>query len=124
MARREEDIIHINHQLREVNAAFKEIDGLIEDQGEVIGTSGFYIIHRMMAVFYGKKGTHNCCDGQVEIVDNTQDARDNVDKALKEVRQADKKAKYCYCGRTKFMCYGGFALIIGILIISLVLSAK
>ena len=37
LARREEDIIHINHQLREVNAAFKEIDGLVEDQGEVVG---------------------------------------------------------------------------------------
>lgn len=57
-------------------------------------------------------------------MDNTQDARDNVDKALKEVRQADKKAKYCYCGRTKLMCYGGFALIIAILIISLISAAK
>lgn len=48
LARREEDIIHINHQLREVNAAFKEIDGLIEDQGEVIGTYCFVTMHRRL----------------------------------------------------------------------------
>jgi t-SNARE complex subunit (syntaxin) len=47
LARREEDIIHINHQLKEVNAAFKEIDGLVQDQGEVVGK---YLIMLLRAV--------------------------------------------------------------------------
>lgn len=38
LVRREQDILHINHQLREVNAAYKEVDGLVTEQGEVVGT--------------------------------------------------------------------------------------
>lgn len=37
LIRREEDILHINKQLTEVNAAFKEVDDLVADQGEVVG---------------------------------------------------------------------------------------
>lgn len=48
MIRREEDIIQINHQLREVNAAFQEIDGLVQDQGEVVGTHTLTPFHAML----------------------------------------------------------------------------
>jgi hypothetical protein len=37
LIRREEDILHINKQITEVNAAFKEVDQLVTDQGEVVG---------------------------------------------------------------------------------------
>ena len=37
LARREEDVLHINHQLREVNAAFREVNELIEEQDETVG---------------------------------------------------------------------------------------
>uniref|UniRef100_K3WGQ8 t-SNARE coiled-coil homology domain-containing protein n=1 Tax=Globisporangium ultimum (strain ATCC 200006 / CBS 805.95 / DAOM BR144) TaxID=431595 RepID=K3WGQ8_GLOUD len=94
LARREEDIIHINHQLREVNAAFKEIDGLIEDQGEVI----------------------------VEIEENTENAKENVEKALEQVRQADQKASYCVCTKWKLLCYGGFTVVVLLLVMGIVAS--
>jgi syntaxin 12/13 len=38
LMRREEDIIQINHQMREVNAAFREVDDMIAAQGEVVCT--------------------------------------------------------------------------------------
>lgn len=37
LARREQDLVHINHQVREVNAAFREVDELVTKQGEVVG---------------------------------------------------------------------------------------
>ncbi|RHY27023.1 hypothetical protein DYB32_007104 [Aphanomyces invadans] len=37
LARREEDIIKIHHKLGEIKAAFQEVDGLVQDQEEVIG---------------------------------------------------------------------------------------
>ncbi|KAG9416334.1 Syntaxin-7 [Aphanomyces cochlioides] len=94
MIRREEDIIHINHQLREINAAYKEIDGLINDQHEVV----------------------------VEIAGNVEDAQDNAHRALDQVRQADAKRSYCACSKRKMWCYGGLLLVLIVIILSVVLS--
>ncbi|KAJ0407760.1 hypothetical protein ATCC90586_003262 [Pythium insidiosum] len=92
LARREEDIIHINHQMREVNAAFREIDGLIQEQGETV----------------------------VEIDQNVEEAKDNVHKALQEVEQADARARYCVCSRMKMMCYGGLVVVLILIVLALV----
>ena len=37
LVRREEDILKINQQLHEVNAAYQEVDDLVRDQGEIVG---------------------------------------------------------------------------------------
>lgn len=58
----------------------------------------------------------------VEIEDNTENAKENVEKALEQVRQADQKAKYCACSKWKLMCYGGFTIIILLIIMGLVLG--
>lgn len=92
LARREEDIIHINHQLREVNAAFREIDGLVQDQEEAI----------------------------VEIVENTENAKDDVHGALENVKQANQRTKYCGCSRFKMFCYAVLVVLLLILIVSVV----
>ncbi|TMW56539.1 hypothetical protein Poli38472_006549 [Pythium oligandrum] len=91
LARREEDIIHINHQLREVNAAFVEIDGLVQDQGETI----------------------------IEIEQNTEEAADNASKALEQVQQADARKSYCICTKWKMMGFGVLAIIILVVILAL-----
>ncbi|TYZ68812.1 hypothetical protein PybrP1_011659 [[Pythium] brassicae (nom. inval.)] len=93
---REQDLIHINHQVREVNAAFREVDELVTKQGEVV----------------------------VEIDDNTAQARENVENALDNVRQADNKKRYCACSKTKLICCGLFALVVAVLVLTLVLSLK
>ncbi|OQR98976.1 syntaxin 7-like protein [Achlya hypogyna] len=94
MMRREEDIIHINHQLREINAAYKEIDGLVQDQGEVI----------------------------VEITDNIDNAHENAEEGLNQVKQADMRKSYCVCTKRKMICYGVLGLILVLLILTLVLA--
>ncbi|RQM21891.1 hypothetical protein B5M09_012701 [Aphanomyces astaci] len=37
LVRREEDIITINHKLGEIKAAFQEVDGLVQDQQDIVG---------------------------------------------------------------------------------------
>ncbi|RHY03861.1 hypothetical protein DYB30_013330 [Aphanomyces astaci] len=37
LVRREEDIIKINHKLGEIKAAFQEVDGLVQDQQDIVG---------------------------------------------------------------------------------------
>lgn len=58
--------------------------------------------------------------GAVEIADNTENAQQNVQSALEQVRQADERAKYCACSRWKLMCYGGFALIVVMILVGLI----
>ncbi|EQC36788.1 hypothetical protein SDRG_05621 [Saprolegnia diclina VS20] len=94
MMRREEDIIHINHQLKEINAAYKEIDGLVQDQGEVI----------------------------VEITDNIDNAHENAEEGLNQVKQADMRKSYCVCTKRKMICYGVLGLILVLLVLTLVLA--
>lgn len=60
----------------------------------------------------------------VEIEENTDQARDNVEGALENVRQADAKKRYCACGKTKLICFGVFTLVVAILVLSLVLGLK
>lgn len=60
----------------------------------------------------------------MEIADATENARENVENALDQVRQADTKRGYCACSKTKLICYGVFTLIVAILILSLVLGLK
>ncbi|KAH9137537.1 hypothetical protein LEN26_005682 [Aphanomyces euteiches] len=90
--RREQDIIHINHQLREINAAYKEVDGLINDQHEVV----------------------------VEIAGNVDNAQDNAHRALEQVQEADAKRKYCGCSKRKMWCYGIIILLFLGLVIGLI----
>ncbi|DAZ94406.1 TPA: hypothetical protein N0F65_003435 [Lagenidium giganteum] len=92
LARREEEMIHINHQLREVHAAFQEVDDLVREQGEVV----------------------------VEIEGNVNDAKDDVENALENVRQADASAKCCKMTKFKMICYGTLLLIVIIMVITLV----
>ncbi|KAF0719157.1 Aste57867_1247 [Aphanomyces stellatus] len=96
MIRREEDIIHINHQLREINAAYKEIDGLVNDQHEVV----------------------------VEIADNVDVAQDNAHKALEQVRSADSKRRYCACGKMQRWLYIGGGVIMLFIIIGVIMALK
>ncbi|CAH0475872.1 unnamed protein product [Peronospora belbahrii] len=96
LQRREDDIIQINHQLREVNAAFQEIDGLVQDQGEMV----------------------------VEVVDNTETAKENVEKALVEVRQAEERRNCCACSRMKLIFIVILALLVFIALIGIVSTAK
>ncbi|KAI9915269.1 hypothetical protein PsorP6_008140 [Peronosclerospora sorghi] len=96
LQRREEDIIQINHQLREVNAAFQEIDGLIQDQGETV----------------------------VEIVENTETAKDNVEKGLEQVKQAEERKNCCACSKFRLIIMSIFALIVTIAVMGIVLTAK
>lgn len=60
----------------------------------------------------------------VEIEENTDAARDNVEGALDNVREADAKRGYCACSKTKLICFGLFTLIVAILVLSLVLGLK
>lgn len=60
----------------------------------------------------------------MEIEENTDNARENVEGALDNVRQADQKKGYCACSKTKLICYGVFTLIVAILVLSLVLGLK
>ncbi|EQC37548.1 hypothetical protein SDRG_05147 [Saprolegnia diclina VS20] len=69
LVRREEDIVKINHQLREIKAAYEEVGGLLEDQKDVV----------------------------IEIANNTEAARENARDGLENVQQADKKTGYCTC---------------------------
>ncbi|OQR86195.1 syntaxin 7-like protein [Achlya hypogyna] len=69
LVRREDDIIKINHQLREIKAAYQEVDGLIKDQEEVV----------------------------VQIMEHTEVAAENARDGLENVQQADKKTGYCTC---------------------------
>lgn len=96
LARREEDILHINHQMREVNAAFREVDDLITVQGEVV----------------------------VEIADDTDNVKDNVEGALDQVRQADTKRGYFQCTKWKMMCWGFLLIILAAIILAIILAAK
>ncbi|CEG49146.1 syntaxin 7-like protein [Plasmopara halstedii] len=96
MQRREDDIIQINNQLREVNAAFTEIDGLVQDQGELV----------------------------VEIVDNTETAKDNVEKALEQVRQAEQRKKCCACSRLQLFGVALLMLLIFVAVIGVLATAK
>lgn len=95
LARREEDIIHINHQLREVNAAFREIDGLVQDQGEVI----------------------------LEIDQNVEEVKDNAHKALHEVQAADKRKSYCVCSKFKMIVFGGLGLVLLLVLVMIISKA-
>nr|CCA18611.1 syntaxin 7like protein putative [Albugo laibachii Nc14]CCA20567.1 syntaxin 7like protein putative [Albugo laibachii Nc14] len=96
LARREEDIVHINHQLREVNAAFREIDGLVEDQGETV----------------------------VEVQDNTETVKENVAGALENVRQADKKTGWFKCSKFKLIGIGILLMLVIIAVISFSASSR
>lgn len=58
----------------------------------------------------------------MEIEENTEAAKENVGKALEQVRQADQRTKYCACSRFKLMCYGGFALIIVLILVGLIVG--
>ncbi|ETV79521.1 hypothetical protein, variant [Aphanomyces astaci] len=69
LVRREEDIITINHKLGEIKAAFQEVDGLVQDQQDIV----------------------------VEIHDNTTAAAEDTSAALGQVQQADKKTGYATC---------------------------
>lgn len=60
----------------------------------------------------------------MEIEENTENARENVEGALDNVRQADAKKGYCACSKTKLICVGVFALIVAVLVLSLVLGLK
>jgi syntaxin 7/syntaxin 12/13 len=90
MMRREEDILHINHQLKEINIAYKEIDGLVQDQGEVV----------------------------VEIADNVENAQENAHAALDQVKAADSKSRYCMCSKWKLIFLGILLLIVVILVLT------
>jgi syntaxin 12/13 len=79
-----------------VNAAFQEIDGLVQDQGETV----------------------------VEIVDNTETAKDNVEKALDQVRQADQRKNWCACSRMKLICVAIFALLVFIALMGIIFAVK
>ncbi|ETV89422.1 hypothetical protein H257_00709 [Aphanomyces astaci] len=94
LVRREEDIIHINHQLREINAAYKEVDGLINDQHEVV----------------------------VEIADNVQEARNETHGALEHVQKADGRSNYCNCSKRKLYCYGGLAFIFVLMVLGVIIA--
>ena len=96
LQRREDDIIQINHQLHEVNAAFQEIDGLVQDQGETV----------------------------VEIVENTETAKENVEKGLEEVRQAEQRRNWCACSRMKLICITIFTLIVFIALMGIIFTAE
>lgn len=96
MQRREDDIIHINNQLREVNAAFTEIDGLVQDQGEAV----------------------------VEIVENTETAKDNVEAALDQVRQAEQRKKCCACSRLQLFCVAILLFLVFIAVIGILMTTK
>lgn len=96
LARREEDIIHINHQLNEVNAAFKEVDGLVQDQGEVV----------------------------VEIDNNANEAQERVEAGLNQVQQADKKTAYCNCSKWKLIISALVVVIIVVVILAVVTAVK
>lgn len=96
LQRREDDIIQINHQLREVNAAFQEIDGLVQDQGEMV----------------------------VQIVDNTDTAKENVEHALEEVRHAEQRRNCCACSRMKLICIAIFTLLVFIALMGIIYTAK
>lgn len=56
----------------------------------------------------------------VEIADNTEVAKDNVSRALEQVKQADERKRYCACGRTKMICYAVFVVIVLLLIIAII----
>ncbi|KAF0719158.1 Aste57867_1248 [Aphanomyces stellatus] len=92
--RREEDIVHINHQLREINAAYKEVDGLVTDQHEVV----------------------------VQIGDHVDDAQENAHKALEQVQEADTKRGYCACGKKMRYVYIGGAVIMLLILIGVILA--
>ncbi|ETW08556.1 hypothetical protein H310_01112 [Aphanomyces invadans] len=96
LMRREEDIIHINHQLREINAAYKEVDGLINDQHEVV----------------------------VEIADNVEVARNETHGALQHVQKADARSKYCNCSKRKLICYGGLAFLFVLMVLGVIIALK
>ncbi|TDH65325.1 hypothetical protein CCR75_000704 [Bremia lactucae] len=96
MQRREDDIIQINHQLREVNAAFTEIDGLIQDQGETV----------------------------VEIVENTETAKENVSSALEEVRQAEQRKKCCAFTKIELFFFVILLLVIFMAVMGILFAAK
>lgn len=125
--RREQDLVHINHQVREVNAAFREVDELVTKQGEVIGgflldSSGGWLV---LSCRLGR--SCSLCGAMpvlVEIEDNTADAQENVGNALDNVRQADHKKRYCACSKTKLICCGLFAIVVAVLVLTLVLSLK
>ncbi len=84
LARREEDIIQINHKLKEIKAAFEEIDGLIVDQEEVVGKCSLY----SSSVIYSLV---------VEVTGHTEATREDAANALQNVQEADKKTGYCTC---------------------------
>lgn len=58
----------------------------------------------------------------VEIADNTETAKDNVEKALNQVKQADERARYCACSRTKMMCYAVFVVILLLLLLGIIVA--
>ncbi|OQS02842.1 hypothetical protein THRCLA_12217 [Thraustotheca clavata] len=62
LARREEDIVKINHQLREIKATYQELDGLVQDQEEVV----------------------------IQITNNTEDARENARDGLENIMDAPR----------------------------------
>lgn len=60
----------------------------------------------------------------MDIEENTTQAREHVEGALENVREADMKKRYCACSKTKLICFGVFALVVAILVLSLVLGLK
>jgi t-SNARE complex subunit (syntaxin) len=58
----------------------------------------------------------------VEIADNTETAKENVSKALDQVKQADERKRYCACGRTKMICYIIFAVVILLMLLGIIVA--
>lgn len=58
----------------------------------------------------------------MEIADNTETAKDNVEKALEQVKQADARKRYCACGRTKLICYIIFIVVILLMLLGIIVA--
>ncbi|CAI5726360.1 unnamed protein product [Peronospora destructor] len=94
LARQKEDILKISQQLYEVNAAYQEVDGLVQPRRDL------------------------------DIEEDTNTAQENTQGALHNVREANRKRGLRKCSKTKLFCLGIFSILVAVAIIAILATVQ